>query len=104
VSKHVTLTIVPVALASVAVLPSTTTGGESVIGLISLNGPALSAVTVNLSDNSSVVSVPQTVTIAAGKTQATFTVKTSAVSVTKVVTISAAYAGVTETAKLTVNK
>jgi hypothetical protein len=91
-------------LASVAVSPTSVTGGGTPNGTVSLTAAAPSGGTVvTLSDNSSAVSVPASVTVPAGATAATFAVSTSAVTSTTSVTITAGAGGVTRTATLTVN-
>jgi len=92
--------VVPV-LSTVAVIPASVVGGSSAQGTVTLSAPAPSGgVIVSLSDNSSSASVPSTVTIAAGKTSAAFTISTTPVTSSRTVTISAAYGGVTKTATL----
>ena len=95
----------PVSLSSLTLNPTTVTGGGSSTGTVTLSGPAPSGGTqVALSSSdTSVATVPSSVTVAPGATSATFTVATSAVSASTTVTISASYAGVTKTASLTVN-
>ncbi len=93
-------------LSSVALSPTSVTGGSSSTGTITLSGPAPTyGATVNLSSNASAATatVPSSVTVASGATSATFPVNTSAVTASTSVTISASYAGVTKTASLTVN-
>ncbi|PYU52073.1 MAG: hypothetical protein DMG48_06570 [Acidobacteria bacterium] len=94
-----------VTLSTLSLNPTTVTGGDSSTGTVTLSGPAPSGgAQVALSSNdTSVATVPSSVTVAAGATSATFTVSTSAVSASTTVTISASYAGVTKTASLTVN-
>ena len=71
---------------------------------MTLTAPAPSGgAVVSLSDNSFYVSVPASVTVAAGNTSATFTIGTSPVTQVISATISASYGGVTRTATLTVN-
>jgi len=91
-------------LNSLALNPTSVTGGGSSQGSVTLTGaaPAGGAV-VALSSNASVATVPASVTVAAGATSATFTATTSAPATSAVATISAALAGVTRTATLTVN-
>ena len=108
VTMAASLTVMPSTssptLTSVALTPSSVTGGSPATGTVTLSGAAPSGgVTVNLSSNSTSATVPSSVTVAAGATSATFTANTSAVSATTPVTISASYAGVTMTAPLTVN-
>src|SRR5204863_193630 len=94
-----------VTLSTLSLNPTTVTGGDSSTGTVTLSGPAPSGgAQVALSSNdTSVATVPSSVTVAAGATSATFTVSTSAVSASTTVTITAAYAGITKTASLTVN-
>ena len=92
-------------LTSLTLSPATVTGGDSSTGTVTLSGPAPSggAQVALSSSDTSVATVPSSVTVTAGATSATFTVNTSAVTASTTVTISAAYAGVTKTASLTVN-
>src|SRR5467141_2444563 len=91
-------------LSSVALNPTSMTGGSPSTGTVSLSGPAPSGgAAVSLSsDNTTAATVPASLTVAAGASSATFTVSTSAVTASTPVTISASYAGVTKTALLTV--
>ena len=99
VVKMLHVTVAPLALATLAISPTSVQGGGSatVTGTITLNGPAPSAgAVVSLSSsNSTEATVPATITVASGANSATFTVKTSAVSHAKSVTIKASYGGVT---------
>lgn len=92
-------------LSSVSLNPSTVVGGNSVTGTVTLTAAApAGGFVVNLSSsNSSVASVPSSVTVPAGATSANFTVSTSAVSSSTNVTITASANGVSRTATLTVN-
>jgi hypothetical protein len=90
------------ALASVALNPTTVTGGISSTGTVTLTGAAAAAATVTLSSNNGVAVVPATATVAAGQTSGTFQVTTNAVSASTPATITATY-GVAKTATLTVN-
>ena len=93
-----------VTLSSVALSPTSVTGGSSSTGTVTLSGPAPSyGVPVDLlSSSASVATVPSNVTVAGGASSATFTVSTSAVAASTPVTITASYAGVSKTASLTV--
>ncbi|MDD2310070.1 MAG: hypothetical protein PHH91_10860, partial [Desulfuromonadaceae bacterium] len=85
-------------------VPSSVTGGSSVQGSITISAPAPSGgVVVSLSDNSSFVSVPATVTITAGTASATFTISTTAVTSSITAMITAGYGSVTNTAAITDN-
>lgn len=92
------------ALSSVALNPSTVTGGNSSSGTVTLSAaaPSSGAVVALASSNTSAATVPASVTVPAGSTSATFTVSTSAVSASTAVTISGTYGGATRTASLTV--
>jgi hypothetical protein len=93
-----------VALSSLSVNPTSVTGGNSSTGTVTLSGPAPAggAIVALSSSNTTVASVPSSVTVAAGATTATFTVSTSAVASSTVVTISASFSGGTSSASLTV--
>jgi len=110
VTKTASLTVNPAApptptLTSLALSPTSVTGGNSSTGTVTLSGPAPSggAQVALSSSNTSVATVPSSVTVAAGATSATFTVSTSTVTASTTVMISASYAGVTKAASLTVN-
>jgi thermitase len=85
--------------------PTSVVGGNSATGTVTLTAAAPSGgFVVNLSSsNSSVASVPSSVTVPAGATSANFTVSTTAVSASTNVTITASAGGVSRTATLTVN-
>ena len=93
-----------VSLSSLALNPTSVTGGNSSTGTVALSGPApAGGVQVTLSSsNTAAARVPSSVTVAAGATSAMFTVSTSAVASSTTVTISATYSGVTKSALLTV--
>jgi hypothetical protein len=105
VTKTATLTVLPPALASLAVSPATVTGGSPATGSVQLNGPAPSGgVTVTLkSSDTTVATTPASVTVPAGGTAASFTVTTQPVTSAKAVTVSAVSGAVTCNASLTVN-
>ena len=93
-----------VTLSSVSVNPTSVTGGNSSTGTVTMSGAAPSggAVVTLSSSNTTVASVPSSVTVAAGATSATFTVSTSAVAVSTTVSISATFGGASRSASLTV--
>jgi hypothetical protein len=95
-----------VQLSSMSLNPVSVVGGaQSSTGTVTLSGPAPAGgaqVTLS-SSNTSVASVPSSVTVGPGATSATFTVSTGAVSAPTAVTISASYGGQTQSATLTVN-
>ncbi|MCS7209999.1 MAG: S8 family serine peptidase [Fimbriimonadales bacterium] len=109
VSRQATLTVNPasssVTLQSLTISPTSVMGGRSATGTVTLSGPApAGGVVVQLvSSNPSRASVPSSVTVPAGATSATFTIRTTSVfgNVTGV-TITATYNGVSRSAVLTV--
>jgi len=92
------------ALSSVALNPTSVTGGSSSTGTVTLSGaaPAGGAV-VTLSSNNAAATAPASVTVAAGATTATFTVTTTAVASAASAIISATLNSGTQTATLAVN-
>lgn len=92
-----------VALSSLALNPSSVTGGSSSTGTVTLSGAAPSGgALVYLTSSMSAATVPASVSVPAGATSATFAANTSAVSASTPVTITATDAGVVRTATLTV--
>ena len=91
-------------LASLSLNPKTLKGGATSKGTVTLTATApTGGIVVDLhSGNTSVAAVPKNVTVAAGQSTATFTVRTRAVTSNTSVTISARYNGVTKNATLTV--
>jgi len=90
-------------LASVSLDPTTVHGGTTSTGTVHLN-TAAGGLTVTLSSgNPAVATVPASVTVPAGVTNATFTVPTSLVTASTPVAISATLGGVTKSSVLTVN-
>jgi len=91
-------------LSAVSVSPTSVVGGTTVQGTITLTGgaPSGGAVVTLSSANTSIVSVPASVTVTAGASSATFGVNTSAVAANTAVTITATYGGVSRTTTLTV--
>ena len=91
---------------SLVLNPTSVNGGNgnTSTGQITLSGPAPSGGTVFSlsSSNTSVATVPASVTVAAGSTRAPFQVSTNTTASSTAVTISASNSGVTQTASLTV--
>jgi len=89
---------------SLTLNPTSVNGGNTSTGEIILSAPAPSggAVFSLSSNNTSVATVPPSVSIAAGLTMAAFPVSTSATSNSTTVTISASNSGLAQTASLTV--
>ena len=97
------LTVNPPALSAVSVNPTSVVGGNPSTGTVTLTGPAPSTgIQVTLGSNSSSASVPASVTVAANATTATFQVTTVAVTSATTATITASYAGVNQTTTLAV--
>src|SRR6185436_198804 len=97
-------TTTPASLSAVSVSPSSVVGGNTAQGTITLTAgaPSGGAVVTLSSANTAVVSVPASVTVAAGASSATFGVETSGVASNTGVTITATYGGVSRTTTLTV--
>jgi IPT/TIG domain/PQQ-like domain len=99
-----TLTIVPLAVSSLVLSPIKVVGGTTSTGTVSLNKPAPTggAVVILASSNTSVATVPSTLTVPAGVTSATFKVTTKGVPKNRTPTISASLGGVTKRVTLTI--
>jgi len=104
VTQTSTLTIVPPALAALSLSPSSVTGGSTSTGTVTLTGPAPGGgVLVTLTSSKPyVANVPANVTVAAGSTNATFTVGTAFVLCPSQTTISGTVSGVQMTVNLAV--
>src|SRR5262249_7827138 len=96
---------VALSLSSLAVSPSTVTGGTSSTGTVTLSAaaPAGGAIVSRGSSNARVVGVPASVPVPAGAASATFTVTTTTVTASTAVTISGSFGGASRSAVLTVN-
>jgi hypothetical protein len=95
----------PAALATLSLSPSTLTGGATSTGVVTSTQTAPAgglAVTLSSSDTT-VATVPASVTIAAGASSASFTVSTSAGTTTRTATITGSAGGATQSAVLTTN-
>ena len=103
VSRTATLTVVP-GLNSVTLSPASTKGGTSTTAnRVYWSGDAAANETVTLkSSNTSVATVPSSVTIASGSSSHAFTIITKSVTSSTNVTLTATCGGVTQTATLTV--
>ncbi|HEY0376771.1 MAG TPA: hypothetical protein VGC87_07430 [Pyrinomonadaceae bacterium] len=103
VSKTAALTVRPPALSALTLNPASVSGGNSVTGTVSLDGPAPAAgALVSLSDTLAAASAPASVTIPGGATSKDFTITTSLVTAAQQGSVAAAYAGVNKSAALTV--
>src|SRR5262245_17897291 len=109
-TRTATLTVTPptpappaAALQSVTLNPASVAGGSASQGTVTLSsGAPAGGATVTLSSSGATASVPASVTVAAGATQAFFITSTASVTASTAVTISASYNGVVQTAGLTV--
>jgi hypothetical protein len=106
-SAALTVTAPPAAaLSSVTLNPAAVSGGGTSTGTVTLTAPAPSggaAVTLK-SGTPSAATVPPAVTVAEGKTTATFTVTASKATRNTSSVISATYLGVTKSATLSIRK
>jgi hypothetical protein len=105
VTKTASITVNAAELVSLRLSPASVRGGHSTThNTVTLNGeaPAGGAVVSLGSGNSTVASVPATVTVPAGATSATFTIQTTTVTEDTVVAITASYNGVSKPENLTV--
>jgi hypothetical protein len=102
-SNAVSYTVTTPLTLSLGLSPASVTGGTSSKGTVTLSNPAPSGGAVVALKSSSVVAVvPSSVTIAAGATSASFTIKTSAVSASTSATITSTYSGLSSSATLSV--
>jgi hypothetical protein len=91
------------ALRAVSVSPSSVTGGQTANGTVILTAAApAEGIVVDLSTGDAAVTLPATVTVAAGSTSANFTLNTSPVGTTTTATITASYNGVNQNTALAV--
>lgn len=98
-----TLTVRPVAVGSIRLYPSTVSGGDTSLGIITLATAASTDTTVTLkSSNGNVATVPDTITIPANNTTGVFYIDTKAVAQATSVKISVKINGQTLTATLKV--
>ena len=103
VSKTATLLVTAPVLTSVTVNPASLVGGGTSVGTVFLSTPSpAGGVSVALSDNSASVTVPVSVLVPAGATQASFAIETVAVGVNTSVIITGTLNAVNKTATLTV--
>jgi len=103
-SQAATLTIIPPALASLSLSPTTLVGGAKATGTVTLTGPAAAGgVGVSLSSSNTSATIQANVTVLAGATSATFPINTTVVTTVTTSTITAAHGTVTDTATLTIN-
>jgi thermitase len=109
VTRQATLTVTPqpsVTLQSLTISPSSVWGGSNATGTVTLTGPAPAggAVVQLRSSNTSAATVPSSVTVPAGQTSASFTIRTTSCwgCIYRVVTITATYNNTSKSAQLTI--
>jgi len=103
-SQSPSLTVARVAVSTITLSASTVVGGESVTGTIGLTASApVGGAVVAISGGDPLI-IPDTVTVAAGGTSATFTVRTRLVGGTIPGTVTASYGGGSASATVSVTK
>jgi thermitase len=109
VTRQATLTVTPqpsVTLQSLTISPSSVWGGSNATGTVTLTGPAPAggAVVQLRSSDTSAATVPSSVTVPAGQTSASFTIRTTSCwgCIYRVVTITATYNNTSKSAQLTI--
>ena len=105
VSQSASITLNPFQVISVALSPTTVTGGTSSSGVVTLNAtPSSSAgsILVKLSSNSSAASVPATCSVPPSSVSAKFKVTTKAVAANTTATITAALGATSAQANLSI--
>lgn len=104
IAKTGSISVVPPVLASLSVSPTTVAPGGLSTGTLSIGGPApAGGLSVLLSSTSSKLTIPARVVIAAGKSTATFSIRTTKATPAGSVTITATQAGSTKSATLTIS-
>lgn len=94
--------LTPISLTSISVSPSTVPGCKTAIGKVTLKFPAVHDTVITLASTHPAATVPESVTVLAGKTTATFNVTTSVVTTVTKGYIKATLGAVTRSALLTV--
>jgi hypothetical protein len=104
VDVQTTLTVAPSTLHSITVNPATVPGGQSSTATITLAQPAPSGgVVVTLKSNTSVATLPQSITIGTGQSTGTATITTTSVTNSTVATITATANGSSVSTSLTID-
>jgi hypothetical protein len=104
-TQTTTLTLNPLAVSSLAIVPASVGGGSTAVGTVTLNGPAPTggAVVGLANSNPAAATVPVSVTVVAGGTSANFNILTAAVASATSATVTASYNGSTQPAVLAIN-
>jgi hypothetical protein len=99
------MTIVPIpTLVSLTAQPSSVVGGQSVTCTVRINKSVLKNTVVNLTDNSTLLTTPPTVTVLSGNISSNFIVDTQPVTVTAIRTVTATFNGVSRPVTITLNR
>jgi hypothetical protein len=101
-SRSAPLTIGRISLEGLTIGVDTVLGGLPVTGAVSLAVAAPADLTIALSSDSAIATVPSTVTVPAGATSQTFEIATANVPPSRTVTVTASYGGASRAARLTV--
>jgi hypothetical protein len=98
-----TFTIVANGPTSIAVFPRSLTGGQAATAAVYLNAPApAGGLNITLSSNNAAISIPGSVTAAAGKYSGVFTVNSNPVASTQLCSITASANGLSVSGSVTV--
>ena len=103
-SQSSSLTVARVAVSTIALSTATVVGGNTVTGTVGLTASAPVGGAVVAVTGGDPLIVPDTVTVAAGATSATFTVRTRLVGGTIAGTVTASYGGGSASASVSVTK
>ncbi|MGD0361579.1 MAG: DUF4082 domain-containing protein [Bryobacteraceae bacterium] len=95
-----TITVLPLSLASFSCNPSALASGASATCVVNLNEAVSSNVTVTLSDNNALLTIPASVLVPAGGTSATVTASAGTLTMSQNATLTAALNGAVQTAVL----
>jgi probable HAF family extracellular repeat protein len=102
-TKDATLTVKAPVPTALTLTPSTVAGCKPVTGKVKLSGKApTGGITVTLSNSNPAATVPASVTVAAGQSQASFSIATTPVTAVQTGTVTATYGGVSKNATLKV--
>jgi hypothetical protein len=101
-TASVTVTAPPVVLSSLQCSPGTVASGGNSTCTVTLSGAGAAATSVGLTSSLAAVTVPGTVTVAAGASTATFTATAGTVATDQTATLTATLNSVVKTASLTV--
>jgi len=103
-TETTTLTINPPTIVALTLNPASIKGGKSSIATLSVSSPApAGGLKVSVASSQSAATTPATVTVPAGKTSVTFTIKTKTVKSSTTASISATLGSVSKSAALTIS-